>query len=60
MIDFVQTECADRISIAECRAILGTEGVAMTDEEIIGLRDSMYAIGEIAVDNFEMLSKLAS
>ena len=43
-----------KLSLAECRKILNTDGLFYTDEEIIQIRDWIYHIADIAIDANEM------
>ena len=46
------------LSIEKCREILGNIAVDMSDEKIIELRDNLYGLGELALDDyFESLKK---
>lgn len=40
------------ITIEKCREELGEIAIGMTDEQIKGIRDSLYAIAELALDNY--------
>lgn len=42
-----------RLSLAECRKILCTDGVFYTDEEIIEIRNFLYHMADIAIDALE-------
>ncbi len=41
------------LSITKCRKILGKDGAMYTDEEIIVLRDVLYKVAELYVENLE-------
>lgn len=43
-----------KISLTECKKILGSNGSLYSDEEIIIIRDWMYHISDIAIDANEM------
>ncbi len=40
------------LSIEKCREILGKEAVDMSDERIMELRDSLYVLGKMALDQY--------
>ncbi len=40
------------LSIEKCREILGDKAIDMSDEQIIELRDSLYNLGEMALDQY--------
>jgi hypothetical protein len=40
------------LSIEKCREILKKEAIDMPDEKIKELRDSLYALGEMALDQY--------
>ena len=41
------------MSLNECKKILNTDGLFYTDEEIIELRDFLYDMADLAMDNIE-------
>ena len=41
------------MSLNECKKILHTDGLFYTDEEIIELRDFLYDMADLAMDNIE-------
>ena len=42
-----------KLSLAECRKILNTDGVFYTDEEVIELRDWLYHMSDIVFDTMD-------
>jgi len=42
-----------KMSLNECKKILHTDGLFYTDEEIIELRDFLYNMADLAMDNIE-------
>lgn len=49
------------ISVEKCREELGEISQHMSDEEIIKIRDNLYALGEMALDQyFENFKKQSS
>ncbi len=40
------------LSIEKCREILKKEAIDMPDDKIIELRDSLYALSEMALDQY--------
>lgn len=40
-----------RLSLTECKRILGEGELSYTDDEIICLRDFLYHLADIAIDN---------
>jgi len=47
-----QDEPRGRLSIAECRDLLGEEGRAMSDDEIEALRDSAETMAHLLIEIF--------
>jgi hypothetical protein len=43
----------NKMSLNECKKILNTDGLFYTDEEIIELRDFLYDMADLAMDNIE-------
>ena len=43
----------EKISLAECKKILNTDGLFYSDEEIIEIRDFLYQLADIAMDDLE-------
>ena len=43
----------EKLSIAECRKILNSEGAKYTDEEIIKIRDWIYMYAELTLELLE-------
>ena len=37
----------DRLSLAECRALLGDEGRFLTDEQLLQRRDQLYTLADV-------------
>ena len=46
-----------KLSVTECKKILHTDGLFYTDEEIIKLRDLLYHLVDIALDELELKKK---
>ena len=42
-----------KLSLTECKKILNTDGLFYTDEEIIELRDFLYHLADIVMDDIE-------
>ena len=43
----------NRLSLTECKKTLNTDGLFYTDEEIIELRDFLYHMADIVIDDIE-------
>lgn len=42
-----------KLSLAECKKILNQDGFLYTDEEIIKIRDFLYHLSDIVMDDIE-------
>ena len=42
-----------KLSLTECKRTLNTDGLFYTNEEIIELRDFLYELADIALENIE-------
>ncbi|MHB8260883.1 MAG: hypothetical protein ACYDCN_06055 [Bacteroidia bacterium] len=42
-----------KLSLTECKRTLNTDGLFYTDEEIIEIRDFLYHMADIAMDDIE-------
>ena len=42
-----------KLSLTECKRTLNTDGLFYTDEEIIELRDFLYELADIVMENIE-------
>lgn len=40
------------LSIEKCRQVLGDRAIDMTDEQIMKVRDSLYALVEMTLDQY--------
>jgi hypothetical protein len=43
----------EKLSIVHCRMVLGEEGEKLTDEEIVELRNFLYQLAEITMEQYQ-------
>lgn len=49
----------ERLNTAECRKLIGQRGAyALADEDVLQLRDMLYALGEVIADAFADLHSM--
>lgn len=48
-------ECTKRLSLAQCRELIGNKSI--TDSELEMMRDQLYALANIAIDEFLKINK---
>ena len=49
----------ERLSIAHCRKLIGqTTSPSLPDEDVLQLRDTLYALGEVIADAFADLNSI--
>jgi hypothetical protein len=39
-----------KLSLAECKKILNTDGLCYTDEEVLKIRDYLYHLADLTID----------
>jgi hypothetical protein len=48
----------ERLSLLQCRKLIKPGGKPLSDEEVLGLRDMLYCLGEVIADAYSELNNI--